>query len=484
MEMARFIDVPTIPDPSLMVKIGATSFTVAEAVAELAANSFDARVYGRTDEEAAGKKMEIDVLVTQEEIRVIDNGKGMPLNVLKEAIRLSVDMDRVTNSTNSRKGMFGMGMKTACASLGHDWSITTRPVGSELEYFVSFDLQEVERLSRLGRAEWKARIEERERTAKGPIPKHDYGTAISVRRLRDQNPMPGSVLSLLGASYGPHIRQGDSIRVNNEAALPRAFNLIEGTRIEIDEPCGEHRITGWVGLDIITHNDDAFGLNLYRKSQLVSAWDKSWFPVHLMTSRIQGEINLDFVPPNFYKKGFETQSAEWMKATGVMKKALFPVVRASRDVSRGRNDPMKFARAAQAMQKIIGKTMEIGPLLGGTEGGAGETGAGDGDGEEEYEVESGVINIGTAKIRICSTLANLEDEKVPWSPLYDDEEHELQAVINNQSTLFLQSDDTALLTTIGIADCLLQFLIMDMGIDPSKAWQVRNRWLHVSAKGK
>jgi len=482
--MARYIDVQTIPDPSLMVKIGATSFTVAEAIAELVANSFDARVYRKTGNDLVGEKMEIEVSVTPDEIRVVDNGRGMTLDVLKEAIRLSVDMDLVTKNTASRKGMFGMGMKTACASLGHDWSITTRPFGGDMEYFVRFDLQEVERLSKLGQAQWKARIEEREMNPRGPLAKHEHGTAISVRRLRDSNPLPGSVLSLLGASYGPHIRQGDSIKVNNEPALPRAFNLIDGTRIDIDEPCGNHRITGWVGLDVIVHNDDAFGLNLYRKDQLVSAWDKSWFPVHLMTSRIQGEVNLDFVPPNFYKKGFETQSAEWRQAEGVMRRVLSPVVKASRDVSRGRNDPLKFARAAQAMQRAIGKTSEITGMLDG--GDAGESGGGSGDSgdEEEYEVESGEICIGTERIRICSTLANLEDEKVPWSPLYDDKEHELQAVINNQSTIFLQSNDTELLTTMGLADCLLQFLIIDMGVDPLKALKVRNRWLHVSAKGK
>ena len=482
--MARTIEVETIPDPSLIVKIGATSFTVAEAVAELVANSFDARVREKKADQVIGNPLEIEILVTREEIRVIDNGKGMPLDVLKEAIRLSADMDRVTNSVISRKGMFGMGMKTACASLGRDWSITTRPAGSTFEYSVAFDLDEVERLCKQGKAEWKARIQERNRGPNGPIARHEHGTAISVKRLRDPNPLPGSVLAQVGASYGPHIKQGDNITVNNERASPRAFNLIDGSRIEIDEPCGKYRITGWVGLDVIIHNDDAFGLNLYRKDQLVSAWDKSWFPVHLMTSRIQGEVNLDFVPPNFYKKGFETQSPEWRDAERTMRKVLHPVVQASRTASRGKDDPLKFARAAQAMQRAIGKTVEIGPMLGVANAHDSDS---DDDGEddgEKFEVESGVIRIGTEKIRICSTLANLEDEKLPWSPLYDDKEHELQAVINNQSTLFLRSDDIGLLTIVGLADCLVQFLITEMGVEPSKAWQVRNRWLHVSAKDR
>jgi hypothetical protein len=43
----------------------------------------------------------------------------------------------------------------------------------------------------------------------------------------------------------------------------------------------------------------------------VESWNKDWFKVHLMTSRIIGEVHLDFVQANFHKQGFEKTTPEW-----------------------------------------------------------------------------------------------------------------------------------------------------------------------------
>ncbi|MFC6734466.1 ATP-binding protein [Haladaptatus sp. GCM10025893] len=63
-----------------MEDIGAASFTVAEAIVELVANSMDAQVEG-TD-------IEVDIYIDPSEIRVIDNAKGMNGDVLAQAVRL------------------------------------------------------------------------------------------------------------------------------------------------------------------------------------------------------------------------------------------------------------------------------------------------------------------------------------------------------------------------------------------------------------
>ena len=49
---------------------------------------------------------------------ILDNGKGMTRDILGEALRLAADMDQITGNTQSRKGMYGLGMKIACSSLG------------------------------------------------------------------------------------------------------------------------------------------------------------------------------------------------------------------------------------------------------------------------------------------------------------------------------------------------------------------------------
>jgi signal transduction histidine kinase len=98
------------PDIRLLVDIGEANYEVPQAISELIANSMDARF----DEE----KVNVEVLINDEFISITDNGKGMSENVLAEALRLAAQMDSVTGNTKARKGMYGLGLKAACASLG------------------------------------------------------------------------------------------------------------------------------------------------------------------------------------------------------------------------------------------------------------------------------------------------------------------------------------------------------------------------------
>lgn len=457
-----------LPDQSLLKKVGATSFTVAEAAVELVANSIDAR-----PEE---QPLEIEVHVTPEQIRVIDDASGMDQDVLATAVTLGAQLE---DADEERKGMYGLGLKTACASLGDYWAVHTRPIEEEREHVVGFDLTEWKQGAGGEESDWTVSIESRDPDPGGPLGERDHGTAVIIRRLREDNPLPGPVLAKLGAAYKPHLEQGDEIRVNGEQAHPPSYNLIEGKKFEVDEKCGDHRITGWVGLDKQTHNDEFFGLNLYRKGQLLAPWDKSWFKPHLMTSRIVGEVDLDFVPPNFYKKDFERQSEEWRDASKVMKEFMKPVASASRDASRDRKDKMKGAKAVKKLERTIGE----------------DEGADDdqGEGEEEdstgylpsmpdddVEIKSDTLKIREQVISLSYVLEDLEDERVPWDYLFDGSAKELQAVINTGSRIFEETDDHEFLGILALADCVVQFLENDFDYDSSKARELRNRWLYAN----
>ena len=106
------------PDPSLMEDIGATSFTVAEAIVELVANSLDARPED-------DRKLNVDVKVSGDEVSVVDDAKGRNWTDSKEAVRLGVKMDALVGTSGTPlKGKFGLGMKTASASLGgRNWTV-------------------------------------------------------------------------------------------------------------------------------------------------------------------------------------------------------------------------------------------------------------------------------------------------------------------------------------------------------------------------
>ena len=67
--------VKNYPSPRLMETIGATNQSAPEAIGELVANSFDARINT--------EKLRIVVDMRNEAIAVIDNGKGMTSKELK-----------------------------------------------------------------------------------------------------------------------------------------------------------------------------------------------------------------------------------------------------------------------------------------------------------------------------------------------------------------------------------------------------------------
>lgn len=479
--MSERVKVSINPDPTLMEDIGAASFTVAEAIVELVANSMDAKV-----DEA---DIEVKIYIDSSEIRVIDDARGMDGETLAQAVRLGVKMDKMGKTSGSRKGMFGLGMKTACASLGRRWSVTTRPVDDDKEYYVEFDLEEWTNRAGDPDFEWEIEIEERDPDEDGVLGTKDHGTAIVINELRDYNPLAGPVLDKLGRAYKGHIESGDAIKVNGERARPPEYDFIEGSKKEFDIPCGDDedkRIYGWVALDKKTHNDDYFGLNLYRENQLIEIWNKDWFKVHLMTSRIIGEVHLDFVPPNFYKRGFERQSDEWKAASKTMEDFLEPVVKASREASRGK-DPKKFRKAAQGLQRALGDgEPEPESTDGGTEEPDGST-SGGGDGgdsgsesqdDEQIQVEDKTITLDGQRLRLSYEMASIADDKLPWDYIYDETTEELQAILNTNSRLLDESKDHEMVGTLALADCIASFLTDEMGYESSEARSARNEWLY------
>lgn len=476
------------PDPTLMEDIGLTSFTVPEAIIELVANSIDARVYlnDGNPEEIEGQPLQIEIYVSPEEIRVIDDGLGMTKDVLKEAVRLGVKMDAITSRTTARKGMFGLGMKTACASLGRHWSVITRPRGGDTQFSVEFDLTEWRRNAGNRDFKWVVTIDEADPQG-GPLADRPHGTAIVVRNLRDQDPLAGAVLDKVGQAYKPHIESGDSIRVNGEEArspdyafIPESYQDID---IVVDEEQG-HRVRGWVALDSKTHNDGSYGLNLYRENQLLESWNKSWFRAHLMTSRIIGEAHLDFVPANFYKKGFRTESQEWRLASSHMKAFLKPLARASQDMARNKKDSTRVARALQGLNMAMGKVTDVSPgdVESSTDGPGGNSST-ENEAPVGVLVEEHVLVLEDGeKVSLTHLIEDLDSEETPWDYLFDSKSQELQAIVNSSSRLFNTIKDEQFLGMLALADSVAHFLMAERGFTATKAREIRNRWLFLAVE--
>ncbi|MEJ7676853.1 MAG: ATP-binding protein [Segetibacter sp.] len=106
--------------------LGAVGMDPHRAIAELVANSLDWRRLNSDNVIPI-----IKVIVSAKGVEVRDNGVGMTTKELQEAIQVSVTNDRVRPNLRLRKGMFGMGMKVACLSLGWKISFHTRPLSQK-----------------------------------------------------------------------------------------------------------------------------------------------------------------------------------------------------------------------------------------------------------------------------------------------------------------------------------------------------------------
>lgn len=461
------------PDTSLLAKIGIGNFTVAEAIAELIANSFDARVYSTADDQDIPEPLEVDVTVTTDSISITDNGKGMTPEILEAALTLAKDMDKVTGNTRSRMGLFGLGMKSASSSLGKSWTVTTKSSEAAFPISVTFDLD-----SFAVEKDWSGELIELDAKAENPLQGYEHGTCIHITKLHHESPSEGPILERLGTSYKPLISANNVIRVNGEAVMAKPYNLLEGSVIDIDIVIDESkgwRITGWGGLDVKTHNDGYYGFQLYRKDQLIEPWNKSFFRAHLMTSRIMGELHLDFIPTNYTKKGFHEDSKEWKAAYTALKEVLRPLAKASGDMAKGKNDPMRGAKAIAGLQKAAG----IAPRID-----AGDLPSSNAvpltPAAPMITVESESIVIGNEAINLVFAFEDFGDEPILWDYIYDSTAQELQAVINTGSKLYESVSDSKFLGILALADVVIRFLMTEHGMSLEKALDIRDKWILAS----
>lgn len=489
--------VKNYPSPRLMETIGATNQKPAEAIGELVANSFDARI----DTE----KLSIVVDMRDGKIIVLDNGKGMTSEVLERAVCIAEDMSRYIERSEGAKGHFGMGFKTSCSTLGRYYEIFTRPVGENREYHVGFDISDYSRRP-AGADAWDIVIEDEEPSESSPLGKAEHGTAFVISRLKDKNIIVSAVLSYLGEAFKGHLETGDKIILIDDSgtyeAEPKKYNFIKGTRIEINEvfgPNDKYKVTGWMALDSQIHNDGLYGFNIYRHNQLVEKWDKSWFRSHLMTSRIIGEVNMDFLDATFYKQGVQ-QSEDWQFVALHMKEFLKPLVTASNKVSKKGN-----INKPEELKKIVTDLNEDYDCdINEIEGMEFVEESKDKKEKKEKTGSTGSINE-TIKTIVKEKTLILSDEteveitylekdsprniQAPFDYIFseasefDEDRSELQVITFKDHPLWEKKVDKDVIKILATYDAIYRVLVEKLGYDTSDALKIRNQWM-ASRTGK
>lgn len=466
-----------------METIGATNQSPQEAIGELVANSFDARY---NDE-----KLDITIDMRDNRVIVMDNGKGMTSEILEKAVCIAEDMSQHIERGEGAKGHFGMGFKTSCSTLGYFFEIYTRPVGEDVEYHTEFDIKDYSTRPS-GSDAWDVTIEDGKPSGSSPLKNSLHGTAFVIRSLKIGNFPISAVLEYMGNAFKGHIEKGDIITVTDESgsypAKPKKYSFLKGTKVKIDEKFGpkdKYHITGWVAIDSQTHNDGFYGFNIYRKGQLVLTHDKTWFRAHLMTSRIIGEVNMDFLDATFYKQGVQ-QSEDWNYVATHMREYLKGVVTASYDLSRkgNINKPTERKTIISHLQKDydIEKDDSDSQELVSDKNPAEET-------KSCTSINNTVKSIVTEKSLILEdgseiqiTFVEKEEdghEVGPYDYIFDmmQDPQELQVLVYKAHPLWRKKIDGEVRRIIATSDAIYRTLVVELDVDSRKALTIRNEWV-------
>jgi len=245
------------PHTSLLPKLGYSGYNAPQALAELVDNSIDEAL----DE----KQLRVAVHISKERIVVADNARGMDESGLARAMTLAY------STKKGKLGEFGLGLKTACLSLGSSFEVRSKQAGVRREYLIEFDEQDW-----LSSSDgWRIPIHEQ------PAEADEHYTIISVTGLKCYYPhLPNYIRHDFEERFAPFILSGRTrITVNKEACAPSPPDLLEGTRKEFTIVLGPGRtITGWYALLKQGSQKGHYGFSTYRRGRMITAYDKIGAP--------------------------------------------------------------------------------------------------------------------------------------------------------------------------------------------------------------
>lgn len=366
------------PSARILKVLGDIEFEGWQCLAELIDNSFDDFLNIKRSGTTWSEGFRVNVTlplqstpVPQAEIVVLDNGRGMSLGTLNDAVRAGWS----SNDPFNNLGLFGMGFNVATARLGKLARVLTTRVGETEWVGVSIDLDAI-------RDDFDVPVIRE--------PKNDpaiHGTKVVVSRL---DPVragwlgrnASAVRGVLGGVYSYLLaEQGFELLVNGVIVTPhracrwgndRSVTYGSGSSVEqipayvpIDQvfppaetclkcrnwqppgrgtcvECGSselvervRRIHGWLGIQRFLHRTN-FGIDFFRNGRKILRSDKRLFewqdtnrpvtgaeveyPVELgQGGRIIGEIHLDHVPVNYQKNAFEWSDRNWIAAAAYLR---------------------------------------------------------------------------------------------------------------------------------------------------------------------
>ena len=364
--------------------LGALNYGIIHSLTQLVANSLDWRqlsekeitAYKKLKKsntesfsrfiETYGNLLEIKpeettifIRYNNDSIEIWDNGLGMTLRELENALKLGAANDKKREPIRMRKGIFGMGLVLGILNIGWEFIIRTRSIFEEKEYLINIDTRQIEtevlKLDNIGVDLFPSH------DTNGPLKNYKSGTYIQIRNLLEKKHQPEIWRQELGRIFSSDIENegvkiiiidnslGENIKL--EPCTPEVIDIISESKVQLEplnlviEPeYGEYKepikIRGWLALRRVSASGSGrWGINTYYKGQLIEAFHNDGpenngllpFNPHPTFGRLCGEIHLDMCMPSFTKIGWNRKLKSWEKVRDILRVILEQMMKASRE---------------------------------------------------------------------------------------------------------------------------------------------------------
>lgn len=295
-EVKKVENINITPDKSIYHKIGEANYSIPDAIAELVDNSIDA-----ADEDG----VEISIILDKEnnEIIVEDTGIGMNKEVASKCLVLA------HSKKESNLGEFGLGLKSACASLGNVFEVITTQADNTEQYLLKYDKEKF-----LESGDWNNYPLS---ILDASVKSHGTTIRISSLRVKLYDALVTRLKKDLSLRYTPYIEHNNVIiRVGLKKGTAKACSPESSRLVSDQKEYFEFKLSnggvikGWYGLLEVGSQKNS-GFNMFRRGRLIRASEKLGYNYHPTKMNIAGEINMDCVPVTHNKREFILESGEF-----------------------------------------------------------------------------------------------------------------------------------------------------------------------------
>lgn len=334
-----------MPNTKMIESLRYLTYKNHTALADLVDNSLD----------AGADQISVTIDKSADSICIVDNGSGMGLETLIEAIKLGSE----TNKSGSDLGRFGMGLVTASISMARRLEVASLQSGGKINKVV-LDLDLVTESGN-----WHATTEEPNMQEKLLLEESGHGTIVRISHIdKLDSQVIGRSKSHFGETFRKFIDSGRNIYINNERITSydplesglSSTDILYDDEIEINNKTFHLKIAH-VGTDISQISEGARKYNVPNQGfyvvrnnrQIAAGIDLGIIKKHNDFNRFRAEIDCssdfdDMLNINFTKDEINITQAMRDKVNAVVRPYL-DMIRATDKKRKQVDDSQKISHA-------------------------------------------------------------------------------------------------------------------------------------------